>query len=340
MDTPKTVKQSDEIDLAQLFSKIGDFFVRVGLGILRFVALIRRVPIENKLLFSVIMIISIMLGFSYSKLIKKKFYESTMILSSDYLNKRLVDNAIEKLNLLAGEKDKRGLDKVLNISDTLAENIVEFQAKPFIAEKDLIELEVLKEQLKNAQANSKNEKVIDQVVQRIEIENRHAFEITVKTFSPTIITDLQIALVNYFKNNEYIKRRIEINKTNLMDKKNKLFHDLEKLDSLKFIIYDNYRSMAAQSRQGSNNVILSDKSVTDPIQIYTQDITIYNEFQDVSSRIYLQKDFEVVDGFTEFSEPSSASTSKIVIISILIGIGVAYLLVALLAFNKYLANLT
>jgi len=180
-----------------------------------------------------------------------------MILSSDYLNKRLVDNSIEKLNLLAGEENKHGLAKVLNISDSLASNIVEFKARPFVSEGDLIELEVLKEQLKNAQANAKNEKVIAQVVERIEIENRHAFEITVKTYNPTFIGALQSALVNHFKNNEYIKRRIEINKTNLLEKKTKLFHDLQKLDSLKFIIFDNYKSMAAQSRQGSNNVILA-----------------------------------------------------------------------------------
>ena len=279
------------------------------------------------------------IGFSYSQYVKRKFYESTMILGSDYLNKRLVDNSIEKLNLLADEKDKKGLSKILRISDTLANNIVEFQAKPFIAEKDIIELEVLKEQLKNAQANSKNEKVIEQVLKRIEIENRHAFEISVRTFTPSAIGNLQTALVSYFRNNDYIKRRIEINKSNLLEKKTKLFHDLQKLDSLKFIIYDNYKSMAAQSRQGSNNVILSDKSVTDPVQIYNQDLELYNQFQSVNSEIYLQRDFEVVDGFTEFSDPSSASLKKIVAISILIGIGVAYLIVALAAFNRYLATL-
>src|SRR5258706_3457338 len=140
MDTQKPVNLSDEIDLGLLFSKIGYFFIHIGLGIMRFVALLRRIPIENKMLFAIIITVSMIVGFSYSQYVKKKFYESTMILGSDYLNKRLVDNVIEKLNLLAGEKTKKGLAKVLSISETLADNIVEFQAKPFIAEKDLIEL--------------------------------------------------------------------------------------------------------------------------------------------------------------------------------------------------------
>lgn len=330
---------TDEIDLSQLFSKIGDFFINIGLGIMRFLALLRRIPLENKLLFTVVITMCIIAGFSYSRFIKKKFYESTMILSSDYLNKRLVDNTIDKLNLLSGEANKHGLAKILNISDALADNIVRFDAKPFIAEKDLIELEVLKEQLKNAQAEAKNGKVIEQVIKRIEIENRHAFELTVRTYNPTVIDTLQTALVKFFKNNEYIKRRTDINKSNLLEKKTKLTHDLQKLDSLKFIIYDNYKNMAAQSKQGSNNVILSDKSVTNPIEVYSQDLIMYDQLQDINKQIYLQSDFEVVDGFTEFSEPSSASLRKIISISILIGIGLAYITVALSAFDKYLASI-
>jgi hypothetical protein len=339
METQKPAGPSDEVDLTQLLSKIGTFFNNMGLGTLRFLALLRRVPLENKTLFLVIIAISIVAGFSYYS-VKNRFYETTMILSSNYLNKRLVENTIEKLNLLAEEDDKRGLAKILNVPDSVASIIDEFSSKPFVEEKDLIELEVLKEQLKSAQAESKNGKVIEQVIKRIEIENRHAFEIMVKTFNPTVTTVLQTALVNFFKNNEYIKRRIEITKINLLEKKTKIFHDLQKLDSLKFIIYDNYKSMAAQSRQGSNNVILSDKAVTDPVEIYNQDLDLYNQFQSVNSQIYLQSDFEVVDGFTEFSEPSSASTWKIVALSILIGLGVAYLIVALEVFNKYLSTLS
>src|SRR5258705_6780534 len=116
MENQKTATPSDEIDLGQLFSKIRDFFMNIGLGIMRFFALLRRVPLENKPLFAAVILVSLTVGLSYSKLLKKKFYESTMILSSEYLNKRLVDNAIEKLNLLAEEEIKHGLSKVLNIS--------------------------------------------------------------------------------------------------------------------------------------------------------------------------------------------------------------------------------
>jgi len=111
------------------------------------------------------------------------------------------------------------------------------------------------------------------------------------------------------------------------------------LDSLKDVIYDNYQNMASQSRQGSNNVILSDKAVTNPIEIFTQDIDLYNEIQYIDRALYLQDDFEVVDGFTEFSKPTSASPLKASFYGILIAVGIGYLIVALFSFNKYLSKL-
>ena len=339
-ENQKQVSNSDEIDLGILFSKIGDFFKNLGMGFLRFLALLRRIPLENKTLFVALILIGVAGGISYSFFLKKKFYATTMILSSEYLNKRIVDNTIEKLNLLAEEDGHQGLAKVLSISEDLAQNIQDFEAKPFVDETELIELEVLKEQLKNFQSGNKNEKVIEQVIQRIEIENRHAYEITVRVYNPTVVGELETALVNYFKNNDYLKKRVEISKTNRMARKQKLIRESEKLDSLKSVIYENYQNMAAQSRQGSNNVILSDKAVTNPIEIFEQDINLYNEIQSIDRALYLQNDFEVLDGFTEFSKPTSAGPVRTSGIAVLIAIGLGYLLVALFSFNKYLSKLT
>lgn len=338
MENQRPAPPSDEIDLGQLFSKIGDFFKSMAMGFVRFIALLRRIPLENRASFLVIIIASGAIGFGYSALLKKNYYESTMILSSNYLNKRLVENSIDKLNTLAGEPDKKGLAKTLGIPDSVAKNIIAFSATPFVSESDLIELEVLKEQLKSAQVAAKNDKVIDQVIRRIEIENRHAFEITIRTLTPRVVGNLQGSLVNYFRDNEYIKKRIEINHASLREREVKLEGDVRKLDSLKQVIYANYRAMAEQSRQGSNNVILSDKSVVSPTDIYTQDMDVYNQFQAVKSELYLRPDFEIVDGFTEFSEPASISRPKMIIYSLLVGIIIAYIDVALRALNRYLAN--
>jgi hypothetical protein len=343
MDNQRQPVNSDEIDLGQLFSKIGGFFRSIGLGFLRFLAMVRRVPLENRMVFMGLIVASVVGGLFYSIQLRKSFYESTLILSSEYLNKRLVDNAMDKLNQLAAERDKSGLARALHLPDSMAKTIIRFDAKPFIEDQEvLLELEVLKEQLQrlqNAEENKLNRKITDEVIEQIEIENRNAFEIKVRATSPTVIGELERAVVGYFRENEYIKKRIEISLENRLNRKAKLTRDLQRLDSLKFVIYENYKTIAAQTRQGSNNVILSDKPVTGPVEVYEQALLVNEMLEEVNREVYLQPDFEIIDGFTEFSEPASVSTLKIVAISILFGIAAGYALVALAGFNKYLANL-
>src|SRR5579872_6320869 len=97
-ESQKPVPSSDEIDLGQLLAKIGDFFKSIGQGIIWFLALLRNVPVKHKALFLSLTILGAIAGYGYASYLKKKFFETSMILSSDYLNKRIVDNTIAKLN--------------------------------------------------------------------------------------------------------------------------------------------------------------------------------------------------------------------------------------------------
>jgi hypothetical protein len=338
MDSQKPESKSDEIDLSQLFSSIGNSIKSGWMNFMRFLATLRRVPLENKWSFTLIIAASVIVGFTFSSLFRKNFYESKMILSSEFLNKELAKNIVDKLNGLAGEPSKKGLAAALNLPDSLAENIIGFDVMPFIEESDVVDVEILREKLSSVPETDVPKELIDNIIERVEIENRHAFEITIRTLNPGVILNLQEAVFNSFQRNPYIQKRIAISRENLNFKKKKLTRDLNKLDSLKSVIYQNYKTMAEQTR-GSNNVILSDKAATNPTELYETDLAIYEEFQDVNRDLYLQKDLEVVDGFTAFTEPASPSRNKIIFYSLLIGIGLAYLEVALRTFNKYLANL-
>lgn len=340
MENQQKPTQSDEIDLGALFSRVGDFFSSLGMGFLRGLAGFRKIPLQNKALFISLTVVAIIGGYLYSSgFISKKYYETSMILSSEYLNKRILDNSIKKLNLLADEKNKAGLAKVLQIPESTAQGILSFEAKPFIAEKEVVEIELLKEQLKNASDGKKNEKAIAKIIKQIEIENRHSYEITVFVSSPSTIVKLEAAILVFFKSEGYIKNRIEISKINLLAKKEKLIKESKKLDSLKDVIFQNYQSMAQQSRQGSNNVILSDKSVSNPIEIYRQDKEVYDTLQSVEKKLFLQPDFELISGFTELTEPASPGLTKSLVVAILAAFALGYIIVGLLSFNKYLASL-
>jgi hypothetical protein len=339
MENQQKPVQSDEIDLGVLFSKIGDFFRNLGMSFLKALAVVRLIPSQNKILFIALLLIASIGAILYSKgIISKNYYESTMIINSGYLNTRILNETVEKLNLLTKEKSKAGLARTLQIPQKLADSIASFKSKPFVTEEELIDLEILTEKLKSS-SEKKDSKLIDQLIGRVQLQNRHSFEITVRVNSPASIKPLESALINYFKNDPFVKKRLNIDSIILIAKKGKLEAESKKLDSLKKVIFQNYESMAQQSRQGSNNVILSDKAVTNPLDIYNQDISLYNEIQSIDRALYIKPGFEVVVGFTELTEPASPGMAKSVVIAVLFAFALGYVIVALLKINKYLASL-
>ena len=339
MDENKPKNQSsDEIDLSQVFKWIGNGFRNFGNSILSGLAGLRSTFFGNKKFFALVIISGLTIGGLYSEFLGKKYYKSSMILSCDYLNRRIVESTIEKLNLLCGEAEREGLAKELSIPIAIAKNILKFESKAFVSEADIVELEVLKEQLNNV-AEAKKE-VVKKVISKLEIHNKSAFQISMLITDPNVVQNIDSSIVNYLKSDDYVKRRIEVTKTNLLQKREKLLRESKRLDSLKSVLFRSFDNMAKQSKQGSNNVILSEKPLTDPLSVFTQDLDFYNQIQYIDTKLYLQPDFEVVDGFTAFKEPESASLPKILAISFLVSWLLGYLFLGLWKFDKYLAKLS
>ncbi|MEK6780143.1 MAG: hypothetical protein AABY93_00455 [Bacteroidota bacterium] len=340
MDENKPRNQSsDEIDLSQVFKWIGNGFRNFGNSILKALAGLRSTFFENKTFFGIVIIAGLSLSVLYSEFLNKKFYKTSMILSSDYFTRIAVESTIEKLNSLCGEAEREGLAIELGIPVTTAKNIIKFESKPFVSEEDIVEIEVLKEQLNNVAAADKKD-VVKKVITRLGLDNKSAFRITLLISDPDVVKNLDSAIVSYFRSDEYIRRRIEITKSNLLQKKEKLLHESKRLDSLKSVLFRSFDNMAKQSKQGSNNVVLSEKPLTDPLSVFAQDLDFYNEIQSIDIRLYLQPDFEVIDGFTAFKEPESASLLKILATSFLVSWLAAYLILGFWKFDRYLAKLS
>lgn len=327
---------SDEIDLAQFFRLVGRGFSNLGNSIIAGMAGLRNLFYANRVFFLGIMILGLILGALYSELLKKDYYKSSMVLSCDYLNTQILKNTIDKFNLLAAERDTEGLQEVLRLDDATAKNIQKFEFKPFVSEDDVVEMEVLREQLNNVTAEKKD--LVEKVIDRLEIENKNAYEISVFVYDPTIVKPLEKALVDYFNNNNYIKRRIESNRQNLEARKVKLQAELRKLDSLKVVLFQNYQSLAQKNR-GSNNVTVGgEDGLTNPLEVFTTDLELHQELQEINSRLYLNPDFEIVDGFTSFKEPESASLADVLAISLLLSIVIGYLILGAYRFDRMLAE--
>ncbi|MBX2962041.1 MAG: hypothetical protein KF687_05980 [Cyclobacteriaceae bacterium] len=336
MEQEKKTLPTDELDLAQLFRFIRNGFKSFGYSILNALANIRAIFIDNKFFFIALAIVAISGSILYSKLIEKKYFTSSMIIKSEYLNMRIVQNSIEKLNLLCSEKDRTGLAEVLQIDKATAKNILRFSASNFVSEKDRVEIEILKEQLNSLAVG--REELVSKVIGKIEIGNHQSFQISVQVNDPDIVKHLETALVIHFRENDYVKRRIEANVQNLLSRKTKLVSESRKLDSLKSAIFMNYQTMANQRRDGSNNVILSDKYLTDPVNVFKEDLNLNRELLDIEEILLVHPYFEVVDDLTTFREPANFSLLKVILISIAGSILTGYILLGLWKFNNYLAT--
>jgi hypothetical protein len=179
--------------------------------------------------------------------------------------------------------------------------------------------------------------LVEKVINKLQIENKNAYEISVLVYSPEIVKPLEKAIINFFVSNEYIKRRIEINKTNLERRKTKLVSESGKLDSLKRVIYHNYQNLGSTSR-GSGNVFLGDEKPADPLKVFDADINLNKEILLIDRQLYLKTDFELVDGFTTFKQPESASLGKILFLSFWISFAMGYLIIGAWRFDKKLAS--
>jgi hypothetical protein len=330
--TPRQ-NNSDEIDLPQFFRWIGRGFSRFGRSILYGMATLRNQFYSNRVFFLGIIALGLIFGVLYSELLKKKYYKSSMVLSCDYLSTHILNNTVQKFNLLASEKGSEGIQELLDLDAATARNIRKFEFRPFVPEEQVVEMEVLREQLNNV--TSEKKELVAKVIDRLEIQNENTFEINVYVYDPNIVKPLEKAMVAYFSNSSYIKRRVEINRINLQNRKIKLEKELRKLDSLKTVIFQNYQLM--ERNRGSNNVVVAGEE-TNPIEIFTKDLELHEELQEVNEALYLSPDFELVDGFTSFKEPESAALADVLAVSLLLSIVIGYLILGAYKFDRILAK--
>jgi hypothetical protein len=326
----------DEIDLAQFTRWIGRGFSNLGNSIIAGIAGLRNLFHANRVFFLGIIIPGLILGALYSELLKKDYYKSSMVLSCDYLNTQILRNTIQKFNLLAAEHDTENIQEVMTIDDATARNIQKFEFRSFVSEDDVVQMEVLREQLNNVTGEKKE--LVDKVIERLEIENKNAYEISVYVYDPSIVKPLEKALVDYFRGNSYIQRRIESNERNLKARQIKLEKELRKLDSLKAVLFKNYEALARTNR-GSNNVVVGgEEGPSNALDIFTKDLELHEELQEVNEKLFLSPDFEIVDGFTSFKEPESASLPDVLAISLLLSILIGYMILGAYRFDRMLAK--
>ncbi len=323
---------SDEIDLRQLFAAIGDFFKNIFIGFILIIVGIKNATIKYFQIIFLFVVLGGLIGIALNFYLPD-YYTSSMLLQSKHASGRLMENSVDKLNQLCEEQNYSELANMLKIDSSAAANLKGFNYEPFVSEEEIVELEVLKEQLKS---EIKDEVVINKFVERLKNENKATYRIFVQVYNNKKLSRLEEPLLNYFKGSDYVAKRIEIETQILKLKEQNIQEEIQKLDSLKTLLLKNFNLYAERTRSGSNNVIMNDDQLDDPMNIFNESRKQNDELLRVREELYLTPSFELIDGFTVFSKPDSPGLLKLGFYSCLYGLLVAYIIILLIFFNKYL----
>jgi hypothetical protein len=96
--------------------------------------------------------------------------------------------------------------------------------------------------------------------------------------------------------------------------------------------------MAGDTKRTNNTVFFSEERLSDPLNIFKEDLNLNEEILDIEHDLYIHPDFEVVDGFTTFKQPESATLAEVLFFSFVISWGMGYLIIGTWKFDKYLAS--
>lgn len=323
--------RNDEIDLRKLFHAIGNAFGNLGKSIIKLIIKFRRLSLTYRILLISMLIIGGIVGAALNN-VSKPFYKTSMLLSSQYFNARLIDNNIDKLNTLCSESERKGLAKALGIGVESAKTIKYFEYEPLVSEQDLVDIEVLKQKLEELKVKGPD---IAKVIEQIQIQNKNTFIITVQVYSNTVIGNLESSLVDYFRNSPYVEKRIVTRRKNKLALILKLKNDLIQIDSMKNLFNLNLKANAGRKAE-SANVYVGESGSLNPVSFYNESGYIYRQLQAAQESVALGDDFELIDGFTTFSKPESPSIINSAMSLGLLFLGIGYLLIFLIETNKYL----
>ncbi|MDB5261413.1 MAG: hypothetical protein JWQ14_694 [Adhaeribacter sp.] len=306
----------EEIDLSKLFSSIANGFSRFFKGLFRVFFLFLDTLLANLKTIIFLILLGSLVGLAYT-FIARPYYESSMTLSSVYYRGQFINNSIQNLDLLCKEQNYISLARILQIPSSNAEKLKSIQIEPIVSPS----MKLLIDLYKDTEGNKRR---LDSLILSAEDTS---FQIKVQVFDTTALRGLDSAIVNYISKNTFVKKRIEIERTNLKNRKAKLIKESSNLDTLKRNIALSYKSQAA-GRSGTNNVILDDKG-TNPIEIYREDMRLYEQQLNIDKLLYINSEIEIIDPFIAYGHSETDNLIKNLFKGFLAGLGLAFLLILL-----------
>lgn len=308
----KTTNQSpSEIDLLELFQKLGNGIKNIFIGLLKGILFLIVFGIR-KIHFLVLFVIAGALIGMVLYNSTRRYYSSYMIAQANGITSADMINYINDLHDLCTKRNTQALALDLQMPDSTAHKIKDIQAFFIIdANKDEIGDYV-------DFKNTYNPK--DTTQQRLE----DRLHVTVEVYENTVFEKVKNGLFRYMGKNPYIIKLNEIRKEELKELITQSEYEIAKLDSLQNTDY--FKSSDKIPTQQSQMMFLAEK---EPTMYYRDKLSLMNRKQEYQKELELATDaFTVIKDFTSLAVAENPRGKYIIRYSFILGVlGYCFLLI-------------
>jgi hypothetical protein len=255
---------------------------------------LNRIFIANLKSLIIAFVIGTTAGLAFYQFVPK-VYESKMILLSDILTSSYSERITESLVNLIKEQNSKILSQRLGLTIEQAKEVAK------------IEIESVKQQ------EGKGDK-----------SESATFIVTVRTKDNLILPQLQDGIINYLRDNEYVKIRVRQRQDFYKSMIEKVGQEINSLDSLKRRLFSGQPIYSKSSEM----------MLVDPTNIYSKIIELNKEQIGYKNALELVNSIQLVEGFTVFDKPVSPKLSISLAAGASLGLFLVLALIGIKAFRK------
>ena len=313
----KTPNQSaSEIDLLDLFQKIGNGIKNLFLGLFKGILFLIVFGIKRIHFLILFAIIGGLIGLVlYNS--TKRYYSSYMIAQANGINSADMINYINDLHELCEKSNPQALAFDLQMPDSTARKIKDIQAFYII--------DVNKDDIGDY-VDFKNSFNLKDTTQQRLIDRLH---VTVEVYQNTVFEKVKNGLFRYMRKNPYIIKLNEIRRHELQELIAQTDYEITKLDSLQNTDY--FKKGGGIPVQRSEMVFLAEK---EPTMYYRDKLSLMNRKQEYQKELELATDaFTVIKDFTSLAVAENPR-NKYIIKYVLILTFLGYIFLLLISKRK------
>jgi NACalpha-BTF3-like transcription factor len=275
-------KRNDEIDLIEVFQKMGAGIKNLFIGFLDILYKILLFFIRRAILIAIIIVVTVAFGYFKYKT-SERYHSSSLEAYSNAMASIDMINYVNNINELFSEKNIKGLETKLGIDSKELKKIKTVKAYKVI--------DINKDGVTDLVDYDENYNSSDTTI------SKSRFVIKVEVYDQAVFPVIQQSILNYIDQNKYIKDLNTIRKRQLHELIAKLNVEISSLDSLKKTEY--FKKDKELKTQQGQLLVMNEKTT----QLYhPQIIALYKEKQDLEQKLELRTDpITIIQDFSALS---------------------------------------